>query len=248
MVRLAARLNPDLSRYQQIEAVLRDQIADGVLRAGDRLPAEEDLCRQFNVSRGPVRQALEALDRDRLIERTPGRGTFVRAAPARRRKERGIIPWAEAIQAGTARATRLTRTGRAVPPPVVSRALSLAGDVEVSFFIRLFAGGSEIPVGVKRYVHPSLTGGTDRLAGSDDFERTLEEAAGGRSRIGAIWVEAILAEPRFAMQLKVPLGSPLLSTWWVDVVDGRPVACTQMLQPGSAIAVAIPLQGGADVL
>lgn len=53
------------------------QIADGVLAPGARLPPETALGATFGVSRGTVRQALRALEQAGLIERAPGRGTFV---------------------------------------------------------------------------------------------------------------------------------------------------------------------------
>ena len=71
----------------------------------------------------------------------------------------------------------------------------------------------------------------DALAQAEDFSAAL-----GASR-GRAWVEAILAEPRFAMQLKVPRGAPLLSLWWVDLVGGAPAACTQMLRAGATVAL-----------
>lgn len=66
--------------YVQIEQSLRRSIEGGALRAGDAVPTEADLCRQFRVSRSTVRQALSRLERDGLVTRIRGKGTFVRAA------------------------------------------------------------------------------------------------------------------------------------------------------------------------
>jgi GntR family transcriptional repressor for pyruvate dehydrogenase complex len=57
----------------QIEAL----ILDGVLRPGDRLPAERDLSRAFDVSRPILREALADLDRRGLVTARHGGGTFV---------------------------------------------------------------------------------------------------------------------------------------------------------------------------
>jgi len=236
------RQTPDISLYRQVDAILRDQIADGALRPGDRLPSEDELRGRFGISRGTLRQALDSLERDGLIARTPGRGTFVREAPATKRgrgQERSASPL-EAMIADAARADRLVRQGLASPPAVVARALGVDPGAELPFFIRL-SGPRGTPIGLKRYLHPRLVAQADALAQAADFPAVLAgQGKGGKRKtahIGPAWAEAILAEPRFAMQLRVPVGSPLLSLWWVDRLGGAPAACTQMLQPGSAVTL-----------
>jgi GntR family transcriptional regulator len=65
--------------WAQIEESLAARIAGGELRVGDRIPAERELADQFGVSRGTIRQALDALTARGLVERGVGRGTFVAA-------------------------------------------------------------------------------------------------------------------------------------------------------------------------
>lgn len=52
-------------------------ILEGILRAGDRLPGERDLARQFEVSRPILREALKELEARDLITTRHGGGTFV---------------------------------------------------------------------------------------------------------------------------------------------------------------------------
>jgi multiple sugar transport system substrate-binding protein len=67
---------------QQLETVIRTQIARGELRPGDRLPTEHELCARLGVSRTPIRRALGELTALGLLVRYPGRGTFVAATSA----------------------------------------------------------------------------------------------------------------------------------------------------------------------
>jgi len=63
--------------YRQIVAVLQNDIAGGNFGPSGRLPAELEIAASFNVSRVTVRLALAQLERDGLIERRKGKGTFV---------------------------------------------------------------------------------------------------------------------------------------------------------------------------
>src|SRR5512143_3508349 len=77
--------NSPVPRYAQLADVLRQRIARGVWRVGDRLPTLDDLVREFDVARVTVRQAVELLARDGLVLAQQGRGTFVTATPVRDR-------------------------------------------------------------------------------------------------------------------------------------------------------------------
>ena len=63
--------------YHQLKRRIIDDIARQGLRAGDLLPGEHRLCKEFNVSRTVVRQALSQLETQGVIERVKGKGTFV---------------------------------------------------------------------------------------------------------------------------------------------------------------------------
>jgi GntR family transcriptional regulator len=77
------RINKDLPvpYYYQIVQVLRESIAD--LKEPDvnekiALPSEPELSNFFSVNRGTIRHALQVLEREGLIYREKGKGTFVR--------------------------------------------------------------------------------------------------------------------------------------------------------------------------
>ena len=61
---------------QLLRVVLQDLI-DGSSKAGERLPREQDLARQFGVSRGLVRQAMRGLEDRGVVSVRQGRGTVV---------------------------------------------------------------------------------------------------------------------------------------------------------------------------
>ena len=65
----------------EIASQIRDMIACGKLKPGDRLPPERDLSARLHVSRNALREALRALEHACIIEMRKGAtgGAFVRA-------------------------------------------------------------------------------------------------------------------------------------------------------------------------
>jgi len=62
----------DHPAYRQIAKLIEQRIVARVLRAGDALPSETDLARQFGVNRSTVREAIRELETHGLLGR--GRG------------------------------------------------------------------------------------------------------------------------------------------------------------------------------
>ena len=63
--------------YIQVAAELRRRIESGHWASGQKISTIEDLQQEFGVARVTVRQAVELLERDGLVRRQQGRGTFV---------------------------------------------------------------------------------------------------------------------------------------------------------------------------
>ena len=72
-----ALLPEDTARYQGLAQELESQIREGRLKPRARVPSENELARNFGVSRVTVRAALAILERKGLLQRRPGVGTFV---------------------------------------------------------------------------------------------------------------------------------------------------------------------------
>jgi GntR family transcriptional regulator len=61
----------------QLREALLERIAAGEWKAGSAIPNEADLAREFGVSPGTMRKALDLLETQRVLTRRQGRGTFV---------------------------------------------------------------------------------------------------------------------------------------------------------------------------
>ncbi len=65
-----------MPRYLQIAQTLRERIASSGRRPGERLDTQRSMAREFGVTLMTLRQALDLLERDGLIARRHGLGTF----------------------------------------------------------------------------------------------------------------------------------------------------------------------------
>jgi len=77
MTKLVAREGQPLA--ETLANRLRTLITQGTYTTGERLPTEQALVDEYNVSRDTVRRALRQLTNEGLLTATRGRGTYVRA-------------------------------------------------------------------------------------------------------------------------------------------------------------------------
>ena len=75
--KLAAADGEPTTLHRAISRELVREITEGVYRPGDRLPSEAQLCERFNAFRITVAKAIQTLQRDGLVTRRPGSGTYV---------------------------------------------------------------------------------------------------------------------------------------------------------------------------
>jgi GntR family transcriptional regulator len=73
-----------VSRYIQLATLFRRKIETGVWPPGARIPTVDELAMEYGVARATIRQALDQIDADGLIERFRAKGTFVRRPPTER--------------------------------------------------------------------------------------------------------------------------------------------------------------------
>jgi Transcriptional regulators len=68
----------DAPAYLRLAETIKRQILDGVYQYGGRIPSEAALCKTSGLALLTVRQALGVLVDEGLLERFPGRGTYVK--------------------------------------------------------------------------------------------------------------------------------------------------------------------------
>lgn len=76
--------NP-LPKHYQLSQLLRQKILNGEFPPGAKIPGENQLCQQYQISRGTVRKAINTLIQEGLLHAEQGHGTFVVEKPWRSR-------------------------------------------------------------------------------------------------------------------------------------------------------------------
>src|SRR3989442_727299 len=147
------KLNGRVPRYHRIAEALRERIQDGELPPGARLDNQRQLARSFGVTLMTLRQALELLEREHLITRRHGLGTFV-AAPSIDYDILQLRRFAGDLTAkGEHVATRLLGTPFAVADRPVADALKLPARARVLVLERLRLGDDH-PMSLQRSFLP----------------------------------------------------------------------------------------------
>jgi GntR family transcriptional regulator len=93
--------------YRQIMDQIRQGVASGVLRPGDRLPSVRELAVELAVNPNTIAKAYQELEREGTIETPRGRGTFVAGQDRRLPIEERLRQFEEAVGRLVAEAYRL---------------------------------------------------------------------------------------------------------------------------------------------
>lgn len=131
------RESPVPLHHQIKEAILR-QLESGILHAGDRLPAEKELAESLGISQAPVKQAILELAREGYVQRSKGKGTFVRS-PKIEESINFLTSFTESMQRkGIQPEMRIIALKSVTPPPEVALQLCLNEHELVIMLKRLF--------------------------------------------------------------------------------------------------------------
>ena len=84
--------NAEIPIYQQLVDSITLAIRQGVLRPNEKLPTVQEVSSRLQIARGTIKRAYDELEHRGLVEKTQGRGTFVKYQPfdSASRKERAM--------------------------------------------------------------------------------------------------------------------------------------------------------------
>lgn len=110
-------------KYARVLSELQNRISEGTYAPGSLLPSEDQLTKEFGVSRTTVIRAVQILKQEGWVDSQQGTGRFVRGRPAS--AEQRARPGRVALEADEGSGMRLIEVGHVIAPDPVAAALNL---------------------------------------------------------------------------------------------------------------------------
>lgn len=218
--------NSAIPYYYQLQQCLEAKISLGQWEAGQKLPGEKKLGDHFGVSRTVIRQALNELASNSLIETQKGKGSFVSAPKHAWQLMQSLSGFNEnAIACGQAIQTEVLELKLVPASGEVAESLQLAAGEPVTMLKRLrFVDGEPIVV-VTTYIPEKIC---PDLVDEDFTDASLYEMLATKHNLaiaeGVRTIESVTATSDLSQLLQVKEGaalSLLKSIGWL--ADGTPL-------------------------
>lgn len=209
--------------YIQIHNQIKRDIEAGVWKVGDRIPSERALSAQFKVSRMTLRQALQTLVEEGILERRVGAGTYV----ARQKVQEvmsGTTSFTEIMRSQGKFPSSQTISYRMASPSLSEQErLHLQENDRVVRMERIRLADS-VPISFEVTTIPaSLVKDFSRAEVTDSFYATMEQKGGYQIGAAKQTVTATLASENIADYLDLKRGDPILRLRQITYLsDGRP--------------------------
>lgn len=209
--------------YIQIHNQLRENIENGKWQVGEKIPAERELAAQFDVSRMTLRQAIQALVDEGILERRVGSGTFV-ANRKVQEKMSGVTSFTDLMHSIGKTPSSITISYHlTIPSQTEIEKLKLADGDQVIRMERV-RSGNNVPICFEIATIPaSLVANLSKDEVTNSFWQTLEKKAHLYPGHAVQHISATKANEKIATYLQIKRGDPLLRMTQLSYLqDGRP--------------------------
>lgn len=234
-------------KWRDIRAGIEQDIMDGVLEPGSKLPVEADLSAQYAAGRHSVRRAVAELAKAGYLSVEQGRGTYVQARPMltyaigpRTRMRRNMHAQGVDVSSEGLGAERLPASAR------VAEALGLAPGAEVIATTRLScADGVPVSFGTLYHEAARFPHFPERRQAMGSVSSVYASYGIADYRRASTRMHARPARPEEARRLHQHPEMPVIVVRAVDAaLDGTPIAFSQVIW--SAARVRFDIATGAE--
>ena len=199
--------------YYRVFRTLERRMRDHRYKQGERLPSEDELCREFGASRITIRQAVGRLVDLGFVTRRRGSGTFVSARQEERPPE--MVKFTAALEDLFAQvetvSTKSAQITEEQPPIDVRTLLGLEEGAQMVVVRRVRAFRDQVFSLTTNYLPQHLRG---KLSESDLYRYPLLQLLEERLRVDFRYadqlIEARLADEDVAKMLGIHFGDPVL--------------------------------------
>lgn len=220
--------------YIQIHNAIKRDIETGKWAIGDRIPSERKLAVAFGVSRMTLRQAIQTLVDEGILERRIGAGTYV-ANQKVQEKMSGVTSFTDIMLAqGKTPSSKTVSYHLANPSLSEKEKLKLADGAQVLRMERI-RYADNVPISFEVATVPeALVQQFSKAEVTSSLYRTLERKAGLTLGGAEQTITAQTASERIAEFLDIKRGAPILRLRQRSFLkDGRPFEYVRTQYVGS---------------
>lgn len=198
--------------YYQLKQFMIDNIKNNVLKEGEAVPTEEELCALLDISRPTVRQAFTALVTEGYLDRVKAKGTFITRPKIKGNFIQNIESFSQEMRnKGLTPSTRLLSMEETAVYPEILEKLKLPKGSRVIRIERLRFADNQPIVHVTTYVpYKPFKGLLKEHLDQDSLYEILGEKFDTYAQRVMRNVQATVADQQLSELLKVPVSSPLL--------------------------------------
>jgi GntR family transcriptional regulator len=230
--------------YVKIREVIREDISNGTLKRGDKLPSEDELASRYGVSRMTVRQGITDLIDEGHLYRRHGIGTFVAHLHLERDHSKLTNFYEVSKMDGVEINEQVLKIEVLPARRKVAKALDL-NEGDLIIFIKTIRFTDNVPITIhEAYIPHKLFSPLlkDDLLNRPQYLWDLYEKCGHKVKRAVQKLEARLADGKIAGILKVDEGSPILykeRTIFAD--DGTPIEFLYCYNRGDMYSLTVTL-------
>ncbi len=207
--------------YHDVLGFLQDDIKSGRYSPDEKIPSENELAREFSVSRVTLREALRVLEDDGLIVRRHGSGTFVRDKRTVPIQDLSSIVSISTIFKRAGLEDRFTKVElRKIPATQrIAEKLHIPSGQEVWEVERLRTLGENPAIYSFDYFPASFIPHGEEKSLNDykhSLYHFLSEVCGQTSDDGESWFKPIMSDNKLSYILKIRINSPLM---YIETID-----------------------------
>ncbi|MEL7610561.1 MAG: GntR family transcriptional regulator [Bacillota bacterium] len=226
--------------YYQIQMDLKKRIMRHEWDAHEQIPTEMELAKQYEVSRITLRQALAELEKDGIIKKYRGKGTYVESDPTPFMTSLSyslVTSDRSAAQHYSITADMLEQTLLTNLYPDVCEALSLKPTDKAVYIRRLFfLNGKPLALG-RSYLSSELVPGLESTPFIvNSLSQTLQMRYGYIATMVEDSLEAVRSTQAECKLLQCTYDTPLILIKGISyLTDGRPLEYSSTLWVGDSV-------------
>ncbi|MCB9133942.1 MAG: GntR family transcriptional regulator [Anaerolineales bacterium] len=219
------------TRLQQVKADLLDYITKSGLKRNDPLPSEAALAKTFGVSRNTVREAYILLEKEGVIVRRHGIGTFVASSNVIRDPLNEFLPFAQIIRkSGYIPSFQTLSMNFEEVPSSVGDVLNITPSTRVRRIKRLVLADERPVIYVDDFVAPLVEGeGLDWNAFDGNMVEFLSTSRSFTLNQIQSRIRITTLSPEVSRYLNLPEGGQALNVWsTIFTTDNQPVTLSEV--------------------